>query len=170
MGWWWWCLAEQDVKTVGDPTLKQWLEKHRVMGCGSKQPLSSPLIYESPVRAFGFLSQTFSVGLRLSLQLLFCFTAASHRVSFRFEFCNYGFVVLLLKSWIFSYQPNSLMQLNELVVGDTNGKLYVYKNDDSKPWAVRSCQGMVSSWEDFEMVGPLGVCAASCPWPLPGNM
>ncbi|XP_074681893.1 KICSTOR complex protein ITFG2 isoform X2 [Strix aluco] len=32
--------------------------------------------------------------------------------------------------------------LNELVVGDTNGKLYVYKNDDSKPWAVRSCQGM----------------------------
>ncbi|KAM6384878.1 KICSTOR complex protein ITFG2 isoform 4-T15 [Alca torda] len=32
--------------------------------------------------------------------------------------------------------------LNELVVGDTNGKLCVYKNDDSKPWAVRSCQGM----------------------------
>ncbi|NXS58467.1 ITFG2 protein, partial [Brachypteracias leptosomus] len=32
--------------------------------------------------------------------------------------------------------------LNELVVGDTNGKLYVYKNDDSKPWSVRSCQGM----------------------------
>ncbi|XP_075618572.1 KICSTOR complex protein ITFG2 isoform X2 [Balearica regulorum gibbericeps] len=34
--------------------------------------------------------------------------------------------------------------LNELVVGDTNGKLYVYKNDDSKPWAVRSCQGMLT--------------------------
>ncbi|OXB72239.1 UNVERIFIED_CONTAM: hypothetical protein H355_013418 [Colinus virginianus] len=32
--------------------------------------------------------------------------------------------------------------LNELVVGDTTGKLYVYKNDDSKPWTVRSCQGM----------------------------
>ncbi|NWI34384.1 ITFG2 protein, partial [Sula dactylatra] len=34
--------------------------------------------------------------------------------------------------------------LNELVVGDTNGKLYVYKNDDSKPWATRSCQGMLT--------------------------
>ncbi|KFZ52231.1 Integrin-alpha FG-GAP repeat-containing protein 2, partial [Podiceps cristatus] len=34
--------------------------------------------------------------------------------------------------------------LNELVVGDTNGKLYVYKNDDSKPWVVRSCQGMLT--------------------------
>ncbi|NXN78111.1 ITFG2 protein, partial [Bombycilla garrulus] len=34
--------------------------------------------------------------------------------------------------------------LNELVVGDTNGKLCVYKNDDSKPWAVRSCQGMLT--------------------------
>ncbi|NWU05127.1 ITFG2 protein, partial [Cephalopterus ornatus] len=34
--------------------------------------------------------------------------------------------------------------LNELVVGDTNGKLYVYKNDDSKPWAMRSCQGMLT--------------------------
>ncbi|XP_042722362.1 KICSTOR complex protein ITFG2 [Lagopus leucura] len=34
--------------------------------------------------------------------------------------------------------------LNELVVGDTNGKLYVYKNDDSKPWTVRSCQGMLT--------------------------
>ncbi|KAK2528089.1 KICSTOR complex protein ITFG2 isoform X1 [Columba livia] len=34
--------------------------------------------------------------------------------------------------------------LNELVVGDTNGKLYVYKNDDSKPWAVQSCQGMLT--------------------------
>uniref|UniRef100_A0A3P9AV95 Integrin alpha FG-GAP repeat containing 2 n=1 Tax=Maylandia zebra TaxID=106582 RepID=A0A3P9AV95_9CICH len=27
--------------------------------------------------------------------------------------------------------------LNELVVGDTNGKLLVYKNDDSKPWITR---------------------------------
>ncbi|KAM6137091.1 KICSTOR complex protein ITFG2 isoform 2-T2 [Pterocles gutturalis] len=34
--------------------------------------------------------------------------------------------------------------LNELVVGDTSGKLYVYKNDDSKPWTVRSCQGMLT--------------------------
>ncbi|KAM6095703.1 KICSTOR complex protein ITFG2 isoform 3-T3 [Chlamydotis macqueenii] len=34
--------------------------------------------------------------------------------------------------------------LNELVVGDTNGKLCVYKNDDSKPWVVRSCQGMLT--------------------------
>ncbi|NXJ05388.1 ITFG2 protein, partial [Odontophorus gujanensis] len=34
--------------------------------------------------------------------------------------------------------------LNELVVGDTTGKLYVYKNDDSKPWTVRSCQGMLT--------------------------
>uniref|UniRef100_A0A7M4F342 Integrin alpha FG-GAP repeat containing 2 n=1 Tax=Crocodylus porosus TaxID=8502 RepID=A0A7M4F342_CROPO len=33
---------------------------------------------------------------------------------------------------------------NELVVGDTNGKLYVYKNDDTKPWTVRSCQGMLT--------------------------
>ncbi|XP_007903298.1 KICSTOR complex protein ITFG2 isoform X3 [Callorhinchus milii] len=36
------------------------------------------------------------------------------------------------------------MMLNELVVGDTNGKLYVYKNDDSKPWLTRSCIGMVT--------------------------
>ncbi|XP_051885995.1 KICSTOR complex protein ITFG2 isoform X1 [Pristis pectinata] len=34
--------------------------------------------------------------------------------------------------------------LNELVVGDTNGKLYVYKNDDCKPWITRSCIGMVT--------------------------
>ncbi|XP_041113081.1 KICSTOR complex protein ITFG2 [Polyodon spathula] len=34
--------------------------------------------------------------------------------------------------------------LNELVVGDTSGKLYVYKNDDSKPWLTRSCVGMVT--------------------------
>lgn len=34
--------------------------------------------------------------------------------------------------------------LNELVVGDTSGKLYVYKNDESKPWTVRSCQGMLT--------------------------
>lgn len=31
-------------------------------------------------------------------------------------------------------------------MGDTSGKLSVYKGrDDSKPWAVRPCQGMVSS-------------------------
>ncbi|XP_078250241.1 KICSTOR complex protein ITFG2 isoform X2 [Pogona vitticeps] len=34
--------------------------------------------------------------------------------------------------------------LNELVVGDTSGKLFVYKNDESKPWIVRSCQGMLT--------------------------
>ncbi|XP_062915725.1 KICSTOR complex protein ITFG2 isoform X1 [Mobula hypostoma] len=34
--------------------------------------------------------------------------------------------------------------LNELVVGDTSGKLYVYKNDDCKPWTTRSCIGMVT--------------------------
>nr|XP_033807836.1 KICSTOR complex protein ITFG2 isoform X3 [Geotrypetes seraphini] len=32
--------------------------------------------------------------------------------------------------------------LNELVVGDTSGKLYVYKSDESKPWVTRSCTGM----------------------------
>ncbi|XP_060634033.2 KICSTOR complex protein ITFG2 [Anolis sagrei] len=34
--------------------------------------------------------------------------------------------------------------LNELVVGDTSGKLFIYKNDESKPWSVRSCQGMLT--------------------------
>ncbi|XP_066580740.1 KICSTOR complex protein ITFG2 [Amia ocellicauda] len=34
--------------------------------------------------------------------------------------------------------------LNELVVGDTNGKLYVYKNDESRPWLTRSCVGMLT--------------------------
>ncbi|KAJ8381962.1 hypothetical protein SKAU_G00027400 [Synaphobranchus kaupii] len=34
--------------------------------------------------------------------------------------------------------------LNELVVGDTNGKLLVYKNDESKPWITRSCVGMLT--------------------------
>lgn len=29
-------------------------------------------------------------------------------------------------------------------MGDTSGKLLVYKNDDSKPWITRSCVGMVS--------------------------
>uniref|UniRef100_A0A673IFE3 Integrin alpha FG-GAP repeat containing 2 n=1 Tax=Sinocyclocheilus rhinocerous TaxID=307959 RepID=A0A673IFE3_9TELE len=33
--------------------------------------------------------------------------------------------------------------LNELVVGDTSGKLYIYKNDDCKPWITRTCVGMV---------------------------
>ncbi|XP_062449452.1 KICSTOR complex protein ITFG2 isoform X3 [Rhea pennata] len=47
--------------------------------------------------------------------------------------------------------------LNELVVGDTNGKLYVYKNDDSKPWTVRSCQGMVSCGQSFKMLTCVGV-------------
>ncbi|XP_004869382.1 integrin-alpha FG-GAP repeat-containing protein 2 isoform X2 [Heterocephalus glaber] len=32
--------------------------------------------------------------------------------------------------------------LNELVVGDTSGKLSVYKNDDSRPWLTCTCQGM----------------------------
>lgn len=36
-------------------------------------------------------------------------------------------------------------QLNELVVGDTSGKLYIYKNDDPKPWITRTCVGMVSN-------------------------
>ncbi|XP_072528583.1 KICSTOR complex protein ITFG2 [Salminus brasiliensis] len=34
--------------------------------------------------------------------------------------------------------------LNELVVGDTSGKLYIYKNDDSKPWTTRTCVGMLT--------------------------
>ncbi|KAM8909904.1 KICSTOR complex protein ITFG2 isoform 2-T4 [Spinachia spinachia] len=34
--------------------------------------------------------------------------------------------------------------LNELIVGDTNGKLLVYKNDDCRPWASRSCAGMLT--------------------------
>ncbi|XP_029415639.1 KICSTOR complex protein ITFG2 isoform X2 [Nannospalax galili] len=32
--------------------------------------------------------------------------------------------------------------LNELVVGDTSGKLSVYKNDDNRPWLTCTCQGM----------------------------
>uniref|UniRef100_A0A8K9UHH7 Integrin alpha FG-GAP repeat containing 2 n=1 Tax=Oncorhynchus mykiss TaxID=8022 RepID=A0A8K9UHH7_ONCMY len=32
--------------------------------------------------------------------------------------------------------------LNELIVGDTSGKLHVYKNDDAKPWITRTCVGM----------------------------
>lgn len=35
-------------------------------------------------------------------------------------------------------------KLNELVVGDTSGKLFVYKNDDSRPWVTCSCQGMLT--------------------------
>lgn len=34
--------------------------------------------------------------------------------------------------------------LNELVVGDTSGKLSVYKKDDSRPWVTCSCQGMLT--------------------------
>ncbi|KAK1789595.1 hypothetical protein P4O66_015495 [Electrophorus voltai] len=34
--------------------------------------------------------------------------------------------------------------LNELVVGDTSGKLYIYKNDESKPWITRTCVGMLT--------------------------
>ncbi|KAF7229368.1 integrin alpha FG-GAP repeat containing 2, partial [Nothobranchius furzeri] len=34
--------------------------------------------------------------------------------------------------------------LNELIVGDTSGKLLVYKNDDSKPWITRTCVGMLT--------------------------
>ncbi|XP_071384338.1 KICSTOR complex protein ITFG2 [Centroberyx affinis] len=34
--------------------------------------------------------------------------------------------------------------LNELVVGDTSGKLLIYKNDDSKPWITRTCVGMLT--------------------------
>ncbi|XP_076016005.1 KICSTOR complex protein ITFG2 isoform X4 [Genypterus blacodes] len=34
--------------------------------------------------------------------------------------------------------------LNELVVGDTSGKLLIYKNDDPKPWTTRSCAGMLT--------------------------
>lgn len=41
------------------------------------------------------------------------------------------------------------------MVGDTNGKLYVYKNDDSKPWTMRSCQGMVSFWQNVKWLGLL---------------
>ncbi|KAM5252346.1 KICSTOR complex protein ITFG2 isoform 3-T3 [Hipposideros larvatus] len=36
------------------------------------------------------------------------------------------------------------LKLNELVVGDTSGKLLVYKNDDSRPWLTCSCQGMLT--------------------------
>lgn len=45
--------------------------------------------------------------------------------------------------WVF-FNVLCVLQLNELVVGDTSGKLLVYKNDDSKPWITRSCVGMVS--------------------------
>uniref|UniRef100_A0A7N8XR50 Integrin alpha FG-GAP repeat containing 2 n=1 Tax=Mastacembelus armatus TaxID=205130 RepID=A0A7N8XR50_9TELE len=34
--------------------------------------------------------------------------------------------------------------LNELVVGDTSGKLLVYKNDDCRPWITRTCVGMLT--------------------------
>ncbi|KAM9311644.1 KICSTOR complex protein ITFG2 [Gastrophryne carolinensis] len=34
--------------------------------------------------------------------------------------------------------------LNELIVGDTSGRLHVYKNDQSKPWLTRSCTGMLT--------------------------
>ncbi|XP_031653327.1 KICSTOR complex protein ITFG2 isoform X1 [Oncorhynchus kisutch] len=34
--------------------------------------------------------------------------------------------------------------LNELIVGDTSGKLHVYKNDDAKPWITRTCVGMLT--------------------------
>ncbi|CDQ82098.1 unnamed protein product [Oncorhynchus mykiss] len=34
--------------------------------------------------------------------------------------------------------------LNELIVGDTSGKLHVYKNNDSKPWITRTCVGMLT--------------------------
>uniref|UniRef100_A0A671K9A9 Integrin alpha FG-GAP repeat containing 2 n=1 Tax=Sinocyclocheilus anshuiensis TaxID=1608454 RepID=A0A671K9A9_9TELE len=34
--------------------------------------------------------------------------------------------------------------LNELVVGDSSGKLYIYKNDDCKPWITRTCVGMLT--------------------------
>uniref|UniRef100_A0A6Q2ZPB3 Integrin alpha FG-GAP repeat containing 2 n=1 Tax=Esox lucius TaxID=8010 RepID=A0A6Q2ZPB3_ESOLU len=36
--------------------------------------------------------------------------------------------------------------LNEIIVGDTSGKLHVYKNDDSKPYMTRTCRGMVSGF------------------------
>ncbi|KAM4819854.1 KICSTOR complex protein ITFG2 isoform 2-T2 [Thomomys bottae] len=34
--------------------------------------------------------------------------------------------------------------LNELAVGDTNGKLSVYKKDNSRPWLSCACQGMLT--------------------------
>lgn len=34
--------------------------------------------------------------------------------------------------------------LNELILGDTSGKLHVYKNDESKPWITRCCTGMLT--------------------------
>lgn len=61
------------------------------------------------------------------------------------------------------------LQLNELVVGDTNGKLSVYKNDDSKPWTVRSCQGMVSWGRACHPSGFFGACAFCLPGMLCGN-
>ncbi|XP_038623744.1 KICSTOR complex protein ITFG2 isoform X1 [Tachyglossus aculeatus] len=34
--------------------------------------------------------------------------------------------------------------LNELVVGDTTGKLFVYKSDETRPWVTCACQGMLT--------------------------
>lgn len=34
--------------------------------------------------------------------------------------------------------------LNELILGDTSGKLHVYKHDQSKPWITRCCTGMLT--------------------------
>ncbi|XP_077157916.1 KICSTOR complex protein ITFG2 isoform X2 [Paroedura picta] len=34
---------------------------------------------------------------------------------------------------------------NELAVGDTGGRLSVFKGPESKPWAVRACQGMLTA-------------------------
>lgn len=50
------------------------------------------------------------------------------------------------------YDVFSVLQLNELVVGDTSGKLLVYKNDDTKPWITRSCVGMVSEMKSDALI------------------
>ncbi|XP_072257124.1 KICSTOR complex protein ITFG2 isoform X3 [Pyxicephalus adspersus] len=34
--------------------------------------------------------------------------------------------------------------LNELILGDTSGKLHVYKHDQSTPWLTRCCTGMLT--------------------------
>lgn len=81
-------------------------------------------------------------------------------------------------AWLSRTQPNPLfsllLKLNELVVGDTSGKLSVYKNDDSRPWLTCSCQGMVSiqPWvPPVEALSKLGapielpsVCSATSSW------
>uniref|UniRef100_A0A671KAY4 Integrin alpha FG-GAP repeat containing 2 n=1 Tax=Sinocyclocheilus anshuiensis TaxID=1608454 RepID=A0A671KAY4_9TELE len=45
---------------------------------------------------------------------------------------------------LFKFGIGKISSLNELVVGDSSGKLYIYKNDDCKPWITRTCVGMLT--------------------------